>query len=203
MTGLPNLLVSLALAVTCPAASGRVEGTQAPREDSLTEARDQSAEVTGRHTQSIQVEVGESGEVTFGDVVQGRNLDRYERLGPLEGPSWPDDSHKAVRQARAFVWEHWRARKCGYLIITFSSVDERSTSHVFVEPDGRGEFRVSWRIVRLSESVDDGPPLYSLKRFVLLRGGNTGDVLSDEVEVDASQYVLLLYERDGTLGQVL
>ena len=203
MTSLPNMLVSVALAVTGVVAGGQVGGSQVPREDSLVETRDKPTDATGHGRQSTRTEVGEAGEVTCDDVAMGRSLDRYERLGPLEGPSWNDDYHLAVREARSFVWKHWRARQCGYLIITFSSIDERSSSHVFIEPDGRGEFRVSWRIVRLSDSIDDLPPMYSLKRFVLLEGGKTGEALSDEVDVDPSQYVLQLYERDGTLGQSL
>ena len=204
MTSLYSVPNTLAFALACAVAAGQVGGYQVPHEDTLTETRSNLVEQSGHRTQSVRVEVGDSGEVTCDDVGQGRNVADYERLGPLEGGTLLGrDASEAVRKARAFVWEHWHARRRGYLIITFWSVDERSTSHVFIEPNGSGEWRVAWRIVRVSGSVDDGPYMYSLRRVVLLPSGKTGEELSDGVEVDASQYELMLFESNGTLGHSL
>ena len=53
-------------------------------------------------------------------------------------------------EVRKFVWEHWRERRLGYVTFTmFSKEGEPSTSHVFVEPDEEGIWRVAVKIDRM------------------------------------------------------
>jgi hypothetical protein len=107
----------------------------------------------------------ESTAYTTIDVAQGRNLSRYDKF-ELADPEpktvaarWHDP---VLAQARTFIWEHWRDRKRGYLLLTLSSVDHTSTSHVFIEPDDSRRWRVYWRTVHRREIVDS-PTAYSVK----------------------------------------
>src|SRR5713101_3896886 len=106
-----------------------------------------------------------NGVYTIDDVAQGRNLERYDRL-VLKDPEpkavverWHDPM---LAQARTFLWTHWQQRKRGYLILTRSSVDHMSTSHIFVEPDDIGRWRVYWRSIDRRE-VTDLPTDYSMR----------------------------------------
>jgi hypothetical protein len=65
----------------------------------------------------------------------------------------------ATEHARDFIWQHWQAKKRGYIRITFNSVDATSTSHIFIEPDASGVWQLTWRIVRHNDRVNDVPPI--------------------------------------------
>jgi len=128
------------------------------------------------------------------DIGQGRDLALYDKL-ELVNPK-PMAAAEINRdpihvRARSFLWEHWRDQKNGYLILTLSSVDATSTSHVFVEPDNAGRWRVSWRIVRYRDAIDDLPTYYSVewvvpagwrKPGVPLAQGQEPDPVKDELE---------------------
>ena len=68
-----------------------------------------------------------------------------------------------LARARTFLWQHWRDHRQAYLSLTLSSVDATSTSHVFIEQDEGGRWRVSWRIVRHMGVVNDLPTYYSME----------------------------------------
>jgi len=106
------------------------------------------------------------GVLTVNDVAQGRVLGQYEQLTvvnpkPMTVVEMKDDL--VLARARTFLWQHWRDHKQAYLRITLSGVDATSTSHVFVEHDNAGRWRVSWRIVRHIGRVDDLPTYYSME----------------------------------------
>jgi hypothetical protein len=100
--------------------------------------------------------------LTVEGIEQGRDLNRYERLDVAD----PQPRSVAERnvpitfRARSFLWEHWRDKKPGYLTITASSADATSTSHIFVEEDEKGRWRVAWRIVRHTGHINDLPTYY-------------------------------------------
>jgi hypothetical protein len=125
----------------------------------------------GRRTRYVKV-WNEGSALTTADVAQGRDLTAYDRLEVTDPePRTVSDRGRDpyMSQARTFLWEHWHARKRGYLILTGSSVDATSTSHVFVEKDELGRWRVYWRIVRHHSEVDDSPTAYSM-RWVIPNG---------------------------------
>jgi hypothetical protein len=108
----------------------------------------------------------EGSALTAYNVAQNRDLRGYERLqlaDPEPRSAAERLSDVIVAEARTFVWEHWRNRKRAYLVLTLSSIDATSTSHVFVEPDGTGRWRVYWRAVRNRSEIDDSPTAYSMK----------------------------------------
>ena len=119
----------------------------------------------GRRTRNVKVWRRGSA-LVIDDVTQGRNLTQYERLELADPePRVMSDQRRSpvLAQARTFLWHHWHDRKRAYLVLTLSSVDATSTSHVFVEPDEVGRWRVYWRGVRHDSEVDDPPTAYSME----------------------------------------
>ena len=134
-------------------------------------------------------------------VEQGRDLRLYDRL-ELEDPS-PMLKHAAeiFPRARTFLWEHWRDQKRAYLILTLHSVDADGTSHVFVEPDDSGRWRVYWRIVRDMGEVDDLPTYYFVE-WVISRGWNRPDrAIPKNQKPDPRKHVLNFRDRCGDVEQ--
>ncbi len=122
-------------------------------------------ERNGGRTSRAKVVVRD-GILTVENVAEGRNLKNYEQLvlvSPTPRTAVGMASDPVLRQARAFLWEHWRDKKRGYLTLTLSSVDATSTSHIFVEQDPSNRWRVSWRIVRHDGDVNDLPTYYSVE----------------------------------------
>ena len=78
-----------------------------------------------------------------------RNISVYEFGGPLgcktpllrESPR----CQSSLRKARDFIWNHWREKKRGYVVVTITSPDASSYVHMFIEPDDAGTWRVLWR----------------------------------------------------------
>ena len=119
----------------------------------------------GRTTRNVKV-WRHSPALMIDDVAQGRDLTQYERLELADPePRVVSDQRRnpVLSQARTFLWRHWQDRKRAYLLLTLSSVDATSTSHVFVEPDEVGRWRVYWRGVRHNSEVDDSPTDYSME----------------------------------------
>ena len=155
----------------------------------------------GRTTPYVKVR-REGTALTVDDVAQGRDLSRYERLELADPkPRTVADRHRdpILAQARTFLWQHWQDRKRGYLLLTLSSVDATSSSHVFIEPDESGRWRVYWRAVRSHGEVDDAPTSYSMK-WVIPGGWNTpGTSLTPGQEPEPMKHKL---EFRDTCGDV-
>ncbi len=87
------------------------------------------------------------------DIEQGRDLNQYEKavfhIGPYAflAKVSSEEAEKGEALARQFVWEHWRAHKRGYLIITWHELDAASDTHYFIEPNEAGEWRVARKSV--------------------------------------------------------
>ena len=131
--------------------------------DELPNAR--FARKGGRTTRFVKV-WREGTSLTTADVAQGRDLRQYDRLELAD----PEPRNAADRRgewiidkARKSLWEHWRDRKRAYILLTLSSIDATSTSHIFVEKDDIGRWRVSTRVVRHRSTVDDQPTTYAVK----------------------------------------
>jgi hypothetical protein len=93
-------------------------------------------------------------------------------------------------QARSFLWNHWQNRKPAYLVLTMSGVDHTGTSHVFVESDDSGRWRVFRRYLDRRELLDE-PTAYSLdwvissgwdKPTTPIPAGQPPDPMKDELE---------------------
>jgi hypothetical protein len=130
---------------------------------------------------------------TVADITQGRDLNKYDKLELRDSEHLhPWEWHNPVlAQARSFLWEHWRSRKRAYLVLTLSSVDHTGTSHMFVEPDDSGRWRVYRRQFDRHELVDE-PTAYSVVWVVpnrwdtpgaLIPAGQAPDPMADELEL--------------------
>jgi hypothetical protein len=79
------------------------------------------------------------------------------------GKNWFKDQPKgetrivsSLNGARDFIWKHWQEKKPGYFRISLNGVDATSTSHIFIEPDAKGDWQITWRIVRNHALVKGG-----------------------------------------------
>jgi hypothetical protein len=142
---------------------------------------------------------------TVADIAQGRDLTKYEKLELRDREHfhpWERWDNPSLAPARSFLWEHWRDRKRAYLVLTQSSVDHTGTSHMFVEPDGSGRWRVYRRQLDRRELVDE--PTAYLVVWVIPNGwdrpgtplpaGQAPDPMKDELE-----FRDVCGEQDGTL----
>jgi len=142
--------------------------------------------------------------LTTGDIAQGRDLNGYERLNVKDPePGFAAEIPSIMASARSFLWEHWSDKKPAYLTITGSTVDATSTSHVFVEEDQSGRWRVAWRIVRHNGHIDDLPTYYSVE-WVRPAGWNEpGLPLRPGEKPDPKKHELEFRDKCGEVEQSL
>ena len=137
----------------------------------------------GGKTTREKISAGENGELTTATIAENRDLKVYDQSGHFDCRFWAhafrkdsatdktSDSIKAsLSKAREFIWQRWQSKRRGYIRLTFDSVDAVSTSHIFVEPDERGSWRVVWRIVRHFGEIDDLPAIRSVERIPSVKG---------------------------------
>ena len=135
--------------------------------------------------------------LTVEGIEQGRNLQQYERLDLSQpGPSITVD-------ARTFLWEHWRDKKAAYLTLTRSSVDATSTSHVFIEQDPAGRWRLAWRIVRDTGHIHDLPTFYSVAWVRPAGWKKPGVPLAPGEKPDPRKHELEFSDKCGDVEQSL
>ena len=63
----------------------------------------------------------------------------------------------SLRKARDFIWNHWREKKRGYVVVTMTSPDSAKDVHMFIEHDIAGAWRVVWRSGTLYCASCPGP----------------------------------------------
>ena len=165
---------------------------------------DHFARKGGRETQATVRY--EKNLLTATGIEQGRDLTRYERLDlrdPKPMLAYEIEGAKIFVAARAFVWEHWHNQKPGYLTMTGSSVDATSTSHIFIEQDDAGRWRVAWRIVRHSGEIDDQPTYYSVEWVRSTDGDKPGVPLRADEKPDATKHQLEFRDKCGDVEDSL
>ncbi len=116
----------------------------------------------------------DKGELTTKDITQKRNMTQYEDAGYFDCRNWivKNESRGICdeKKIRDFLWQYWTEKKRGYVRVTYDSVDAKSTSHIFIEPDGKGEWFIAWRIVRfhtilqLSNQITDVAKIMKVER---------------------------------------
>lgn len=147
----------------------------------------------------------ERGALTVDGVEEGRDLTRYERLDLLNPePMFASqmDRDATVVRARTFLWEHWK-RKPGYVTLTGSSVDATSTSHIFVEEEEPGRWRVAWRIVRHTGVIHDLPTYYAVEWVWPGVWRQPGRPLASGEHPDAKKHKLEFRDKWGDVEQSL
>jgi len=146
----------------------------------------------------VEILVARDGAFTTSGITDHRDLTAYDDGGHFDCRRYTNDSAKdqanaetrisySLNDARNFIWKHWQDKtRRGYLRISMNSVDASSTSHIFIEPDAKGDWRVVWRIVQ---------------NHALLRHGLLNDVptiRSIEQESSGSSYILVFMSADKT-----
>jgi len=148
----------------------------------------------------------ETNLLTATGIEQGRDLTHYERRD-LSDPkpmfAYEIDRAGIFVTARMFVWEHWHDQKPGYLTITGSSVDATSTSHIFIEPDDAGRWRVAWRIVRHTGEIDDMPTYYGVQWVRPTDWDKPGIPLRADEKPDATKHKLQFRDKCGDVEDSL
>lgn len=133
--------------------------TPAPRDEL---PMDEFIRKGGRITQYVGVR-REGSALTFDNVAQGRDLHDYDRLELADHGVLDRQFQMTVMvQAREFLWKHWQEKKKAYLILTYHSVDATSTSHIFLERDNTGRWRIYSRLIS-HHAVYDSPTMYSMR----------------------------------------
>ena len=92
------------------------------------------------------------------EIIQGRNLALYdaggEFLAALSHPITPEQMEKL----RSFISEHWKNHRRGYVRVNFAGIDNLEESHIFIEPNNAGDWRIIWRTIH-HQGVIPPPPL--------------------------------------------
>lgn len=108
--------------------------------------------------------------LTTVSIAQGRDLRKYQTeqmLDPqmtMSYEGWGRGKYRdTYPKARDFLWRHWQARRPAYLMLTGQAIGAVTTTHIFVEAEDSGRWRVAWRIVRSNGVVDDLPMLYDVE----------------------------------------
>ncbi len=133
------------------------------------------------------------------DIAKGRDLAKYDRLMVRDSEHlhlWEWWRNPILAQARSFLWEHWRNRKRAYLVLTQSSVDHTVTSHIFVESDDSGRWRVYWRRLDRRELIEE-PTTYSVEWAIPNGWDKPGTPLPSGQEPDALTNELVLRDICG------
>lgn len=60
-----------------------------------------------------------------------------------------------IEKARRFVWEHWKKRKRGYVAVVRAYPEGERTTHLFIEPNENGKWRVVERTVPMLREPAD------------------------------------------------
>lgn len=96
-------------------------------------------------------------------VFQGRDLTSYDsaRLmgcGVTNQISSPDECEAEYKRARDFVWKKWTHKKAGYIAIRSASTesDREWTTHLFIETNEAGKWRIVERTVPMLVPEDAG-----------------------------------------------
>ena len=146
---------------------------------------------------SVKTFPDKDGALTTANITDHRDLAKYDDGGHFDcrryGKDWFKDREKAkaiiassVDGARNFIWTHWQGKKGGYLRITFNTVDATSTSHIFIEPDAKGNWQIIWRIVRGHSMMNHN------------MSGDVPVIRDVERESSGSSYILVFKSANGT-----
>jgi hypothetical protein len=79
-------------------------------------------------------------------VFQDRDMSLYSNDGRhgcgVGSEMHLDECKRSLEKARRFVWEHWKGRKRGYVSVVRAFRETESITHLFIEPNSYGKWRV-------------------------------------------------------------
>ncbi len=78
-------------------------------------------------------------------VIEGRDLRTYAGGGDFLSSPMTSGKVIHVDALRRFIWQHWSEKTRAYVRLAMSGIDSTQTTHVFIEPDQSGKWRVALR----------------------------------------------------------
>lgn len=92
-------------------------------------------------------------------IYEGRDLSLYSKggnhgCGRVKQEAEPTECERSLNQARAFIWDHWKKQKRGYVAVARWSGERDSVVHFFVEPKDDGGWRVIERRIPMPVKPD-------------------------------------------------
>jgi hypothetical protein len=79
-----------------------------------------------------------------------RNLEEYEKLGPLCHELLDSPDANVESKVEGFIWHHWKEQRRGFVVATVHSLEALPTTFfIFIEPDIKGKWRVDWHTERI------------------------------------------------------
>ncbi len=145
----------------------------------------------------VEVISGENNELTTKDLTQNRDLNQYDQGGHFDCRGLIAKNESRVQcnenKIRDFIWQHWTKKKRGYIRVTYNSVDATSTSHIFIEPNEKSEWQITWKIARLHAM----PKYNSLLTDIL--GITSVERIKDEPE--KGKWALMFKNKSGSIVQ--
>jgi hypothetical protein len=123
------------------------------------------------------VKINKKGEITNRAILKNYAKFHYEDGGSfrcvivLYAMRPGDEDPCKENRIRDFIWEHYIAKKRGYVRVNYVGVDTGAIEHIFIEPDIRGNWKVSWWTE--SRSWLSGNKIYAKKVFDVQRIENS------------------------------
>jgi hypothetical protein len=107
------------------------------------------------------------------NLLEERTHSQYEYdgrrgCGQTSSEKEQQDCERSLQKARAFIWEHWRQRRAGYVIVKMPSADAESEAHIFIEEDADGRMRLVWTWERIAtreggSEIDSTADIYEVR----------------------------------------
>lgn len=79
-------------------------------------------------------------------IFQGRDMSQFDNGGSYRctyGRLYLRECEPSIEKARRFVWEHWKKRDRGFVVLVQHSLAGERKTHLFIEPKGDGSWRIA------------------------------------------------------------
>lgn len=129
-------------------------------------------------------------------IFEDRDMSIYDNFG-RQSCSFEEVSEnqskcdRSLAKARRFVWEHWEKRKRGYVAVAWGSDGRTGTTHLFIEPNKEGK----WRIVEVPVPMirePEYPEHYRLGDLIELKWETAGEWETRNGLTKGTRYLRLL-----------
>ena len=135
----------------------------------------------------------------------GRQLSRYDNAGHYDFSHQVYSEEKGKqyqrmeKEIREFLWNHWNERRLGYIRETRYGVEGQvGTSHMFVEPDGNGEWRIYCIVLTIDWRIDQTERIYDMSAYKVERIKEWAPI-PPEIPEDPLYYKLILKDKQDRL----
>jgi len=116
---------------------------------------------------SLAIDTDDIMKMLIQEQAWGRNLSQYDKAGPYDQPyaalSGQEERKllSVTGNIREFIWQHWKLQRRGYLRVTYYGVEgQAATHHIFVEPDEKGVWHLTQKVIAFDGRFDKSPRYY-------------------------------------------